>query len=54
MSLDTLGPKQQALTRPTDPRDPNGIAHATANDDVLETAYDDARAVLDALLDAVD
>ena len=53
MSL-TLGPNQQDLDRPTDPHDPNGIAHATANDDVLETAYDDARAVLDALLDAGD
>ena len=33
MSLDTLGPKQQALTRPTDPQDPNGIAHATDSSD---------------------
>ena len=33
MSLDTLGPKQQALTRPTDPYDPNGIAHATDSSD---------------------
>ena len=33
MSLDTLGPKQQALTRPNDPYDPNGIAHATDSSD---------------------
>jgi hypothetical protein len=33
MSLDTLGPKQQTLTRPDDPHDPNGIAHATDSAD---------------------
>jgi hypothetical protein len=34
MSLDTLGAKQLTLTRPTDPYDPNGIAHATDSTDV--------------------
>ena len=34
MSLDTLGAKQLTLTRPTDPYDPNGIAHATDSADV--------------------
>ena len=33
MSLDTLGPNQITLTRPTDPHDPNGIAHATDSTD---------------------
>lgn len=33
MALDTLGPNQLALTRPTDPYDPNGIAHATDSSD---------------------
>lgn len=33
MALDTLGPNQTALTRPTDPHDPNGIAHATDSSD---------------------
>ena len=33
MSLDTLGAKQPTLNRPTDPRDPNGIAHATDSSD---------------------
>ncbi len=33
MSLDTLGPNQLALTRPNDPRDTNGIAHATDSTD---------------------
>ncbi len=33
MALDTLGANQLALTRPTDPHDPNGIAHATDSTD---------------------
>jgi hypothetical protein len=38
MSLDTLGPNQLALTRPTDPHDPNGIAHATDSSDTGDGA----------------
>jgi hypothetical protein len=38
MSLDTLGPNQLTLTRPTDPRDPNGIAHATNSTDTGDGA----------------
>lgn len=38
MSLDTLGPKQQTLVRPNDPRDPNGIAHATDSTDTGDGA----------------
>jgi hypothetical protein len=34
MSLDTLGPNQLTLTRPNDPHDPNGIAHATDSTDI--------------------
>jgi hypothetical protein len=33
MSLDTLGANQTSLTRPNDPHDPNGIAHATDSSD---------------------
>lgn len=33
MSLDTLWDKQPTLARPTEPRDPNGIAHATDSAD---------------------
>jgi hypothetical protein len=33
MSLDVLGANQTALERPNDPRDPNGIAHATNSTD---------------------
>jgi hypothetical protein len=38
MSLDILGPKQLTLTRPTDPYDPNGIAHATDSTDTGDGA----------------
>ena len=38
MSLDTLGANQQALTRPNDPLDPNGIAHATDSSDTGDGA----------------
>ena len=38
MSLDTLGTKQQNLTRPTEPSDPNGIAHATDSTDTGDGA----------------
>ena len=38
MSLDILGPKQLTLTRPTDPYDPNGIAHATDSADTGDGA----------------
>jgi hypothetical protein len=34
MSLDTLWDKQSTLARPTEPSDPNGIAHATDSTDV--------------------
>lgn len=34
MPLDTLAAFQSALNRPTDPTDPNGIAHATDSTDV--------------------
>ena len=34
MSLDTLGSLQTVLNRPTEPHDPNGIAHATDSADV--------------------
>ena len=33
MALDTLWEKQPTLNRPNDPRDPNGIAHATDSAD---------------------
>jgi hypothetical protein len=33
MTLDVLGPNQTNLERPTSPRDPNGIAHATNSSD---------------------
>jgi hypothetical protein len=33
MSLDTRGDNQPGLNRPTDPREPNGIAHATDSTD---------------------
>jgi hypothetical protein len=33
MSLDTLWDKQSTLARPTEPSDPNGIAHATDSTD---------------------
>mgnify|MGYP003649975688 CR=1 FL=1 len=33
MSLDTRGANQTGLNRPTEPRDPNGIAHATDSTD---------------------
>jgi len=33
MSLDTRGDNQTGLNRPTDPREPNGIAHATDSTD---------------------
>lgn len=33
MTLDVLGPRQQTLDRPVNPRDPNGIAHATNSSD---------------------
>jgi hypothetical protein len=38
MSLDTLGANQLTLTRPTDPYDPNGIAHATDSTDTGDGA----------------
>ena len=38
MSLDTLGANQLTLTRPTDPHDPNGIAHATDSADTGDGA----------------
>jgi len=38
MSLDTLWDKQPTLARPNDPRDPNGIAHATDSTDVGDGA----------------
>jgi hypothetical protein len=33
MSLDILGARQLTLARPTEPHDPNGIAHATDSAD---------------------
>lgn len=38
MPLDTLAAFQSALNRPTDPTDPNGIAHATDSTDVGDGA----------------
>ena len=38
MSLDTLWNKQPTLARPTEPSDPNGIAHATDSTDVGDGA----------------
>ena len=38
MSLDTLGANQLTLTRPNDPYDPNGIAHATDSADTGDGA----------------
>jgi hypothetical protein len=32
LALSTATPNQSALTRPNDPRDPNGIAHSTSAD----------------------
>jgi hypothetical protein len=46
MPLDTLADFQSTLTRPTDPYDPNGIAHATNSADTGDgTATKAARAV---------
>ena len=46
MPLDTLAAFQSTLNRPTDPYDPNGIAHATDSADTGDgTATKAARAV---------
>jgi len=38
MTLNVLGPNQTNLERPNDPRDPNGIAHATNSTDTGDGA----------------
>ena len=42
MSLDTRGANQTGLNRPTEPRDPNGIAHATDSTDTGNSLIDNA------------
>lgn len=42
LTLSSSNPDQSALTRPNDPRDPNGIAHATNTGTPADTKADRA------------